>query len=80
MRRSLCRAASACARTRTDSVLITTLTSSITPKVTTYWVSATARVRCGGTKKKSNAATLRRAASTEGPRPYREATNATPSR
>ncbi len=41
----------------------------MTANVTTYWVSLTANVRYGGTKKKSKAATLSTAASAEGRRP-----------
>ena len=41
----------------------------MTAKVMTYWVSLTANVRWGGTKKKSNAPTLRTAARAEGRRP-----------
>ena len=52
----------------------------MTAKVTRYWVSETAKVRYGGTKKKSKAATLSTAASADGPRPYQVATRATPSR
>src|SRR5262245_38879576 len=55
-------------------------TASITPNVMTYWASLTAKLSCGGTKKKSNTSTLATAAATAGPRPYRVATNATPSR
>ena len=45
-------------------------TASITANVSTYSVSATANVKCGATKKKSKAATLASAATTDGPRPY----------
>jgi hypothetical protein len=55
-------------------------TISITPNVIPYWVSETAKVRYGGTKPKSKAATLSTEASAAGPRPRRVATNATPSR
>ncbi len=43
-------------------------------------MSETANVNCGGTKKKSNAATLRTEATSDGPRPKRVATTSTPSR
>ena len=46
-------------------------TSSITAKVTTYCASDTAKVKRGGTKKKSNAATFSTAAAAAGPRPKR---------
>ena len=80
MRRSRWRAASACSRMRAASVLITSATSSMTAKVTRYWVSDTAKVRYGGTKKKSNAATLRTEARIDGPAAERVATSTTPSR
>ena len=48
---------------------MTRLTMSMTPKVRTYCVSATANVKYGGTKKKSKAATLQKVANTDGPRP-----------
>ena len=69
MRRSRWIASSALSRTRAASVLTSRPTISITAKVTRYCVSATANVRCGGTKKKSKTATLAIAAKTEGPRP-----------
>src|SRR5262245_42704713 len=53
---------------------------SMTPNVSKYWASLTAKHGYGGTKKKSNTSTLAMAAATAGPRPYRVATNATPSR
>ena len=80
MRRSRWRAASAWARTRVVSVLITTATASITANVTRYCVSDTAKVRYGVTKKKSNAATLRRDAKIDGPRPSRQAARIVPRR
>ena len=80
MRCSRCRAASAWARVRTVSPLITKPTASITRKVSTWRASLTAKVMKGGTKKKSKAATLRMEASSEGPRPERMATAMIPSR
>src|SRR5262245_7888344 len=59
---------------------MTSATTNITTKVTTYWVSETAKVKNGGTKKKSNAATLNSEANSEGARPRRMATRITPSR
>ena len=49
-------------------------------KVSRYCTSETANDRRGGTKKKSNAATLTNAASTAGPRPSHTATPTTASR
>src|SRR5262245_38446041 len=80
MRCSRSRADSAWARMRAARLLITRPTSSMTANVTAYWVSDTAKVRYGGTKKKSNAATLSTEASSEGPRPVRVATTITLSR
>jgi hypothetical protein len=54
--------------------------SSITTKVSRYCVSETENENCGGTKKKSNAATLRNDSNTPGPRPSRTAAKMTPSR
>ena len=48
---------------------MTSATTSITAKVSRYCASLTLKVKRGGTKKKSNAATVRKAASTAGPRP-----------
>ena len=45
VRRSRWRAASACARMRVVSVLMTIATASMTANVTTYWVSETAKVK-----------------------------------
>ena len=56
-------------RKRAVSWLMISATTSITMKVSRYWVSDTANDSCGGTKKKSNAATDRKDASTPGPRP-----------
>ena len=50
-------------------VLMISATSSMTAKVTRYSTSETAKVRYGGTKKKSKATTLRTEAKMEGPRP-----------
>jgi hypothetical protein len=62
------------------SVPITTATTSMTAKVTRYWVSATLNVNRGGTKMKSKAATLSTADATAGPRPNAIAVTTTPSR
>jgi len=59
---------------RSVSPPITSPTPSITAKVSTYWTSDTANVKYGGTKKKSNAATLRSDANSEAPRPAWAAT------
>ncbi len=56
------------------------VTTSMTAKVTRYCVSETANEKNGGTKKKSNAATLSIADRTAGPRPKRAAMIAAPSR
>jgi hypothetical protein len=61
-------------------VLMTRAITSITAKVTRYSVSATAKEKYRGTKKKSNAATLSTEARIEGPRPSRVATSTTPRR
>ena len=55
-------------------------TASITAKVSRYCTSLTANDMRGETKKKSNAATFKNAASTAGPRPNRTATPTTASR
>jgi hypothetical protein len=55
-------------------------TASMTAKVTRYCASATASESCGGTKKKSNRATPRKAAMTAGPRPSHTAVTNTVSR
>ena len=55
-------------------------TASITTKVIRYWKSVTAKVKRGGTKKKSKQATLTQVAITDGPRPKRTATSTTTSR
>ena len=55
-------------------------TTSMTAKVIMYCVSETAKEKYGGTKKKSNVATLSTEASTVGARPLRAATPTTPSR
>ena len=52
----------------------------MTPNVIRYWVSETAKEKYGGTKKKSNVATLSTEASTVGPRLLRIATTTTPRR
>src|SRR5262245_46902364 len=54
--------------------------TSITANVKKYSASLTAKANRGGTKKKSKARTLTIDAAIAGPRPYRAATNATPSR
>ena len=59
---------------------VTRPTTSITPKVGRYCTSETANDRRGGTKKKSNAATLTNATSTAGPRPNHTATPTTASK
>ena len=64
----------------TVSPLTTRATISMTAKVTRYCESETAKVKRGGTKKKSKAATLRTNASTDGPRPVRVETATTLSR
>ena len=55
-------------------------TASITANVSRYCASLTANEKRGGTQKKSNAATLTKAASTAGPRPNLSATSTTVSR
>jgi hypothetical protein len=65
---------------RVVSVLITTATASMTANVTRYCVSDTAKVRYGVTKKKSKAATLRRDAKIDGPRPSCQAASTVPRR
>ena len=80
MRRSRCRADSAWKFTRAVSVPITTAVNSITAKVKKYCVSVTANVKCGGMKKKSNAATPSTEAKMAGPRPQHSATPITASR
>src|SRR6058998_578219 len=65
---------------RTVSPLMTSPTTSMTANVSKYCVSATAKVREGGTKKKSKAATLMTEATTEGPRPCLVAMTTTASR
>ncbi len=52
-------------------------TASITPKVKRYSGSLTRSEYCGGTKKKSNAATFRIAPKIAGPRPQRTAARIT---
>ena len=52
----------------------------MTANVSRYCTSLTANDRRGATKTKSNAATLRKAASAEGPRPNLSATSTVPSR
>jgi len=59
---------------------MTRATISITANVIRYCTSETLNEKRGGTYRKSNAATLRNAASTAGPRPKRTATATTPSR
>ncbi len=59
---------------------MTTATSSITPKVTMWLKSVTAKLKYGGMKKKSKARTLKIAASIEGPYPKRIDTSTTPSK
>jgi len=58
------------------SVLMTSAAHTMILNVTREPVSATANVRDGGTKKKAQAATLRREAHIAGPRPPRIATTA----
>src|SRR5574340_1145169 len=55
-------------------------TASMTAKVTRYWTSLTAKEICGGTKKKSNSATLAKLARMVCGRPKNAATNTTASR
>ena len=55
----------------------TRATTSITAKVTTYCASLTAKLKRGGTKKKSKNPTPRNAAMMAGPRPKRSATPTT---
>ena len=69
MRCSRCVAASACTFSPAVSWPIASATTSITAKVTRYCTSLTANEKRGGTKKKSNSATPRKAATTAGPRP-----------
>ena len=80
MRRSRSLARSAWARIRTVSPLMTRATISMTVKVMRCSVSETAKDRYGGTKKKSNTATLSTEASAVGTRPARVATTTTPRR
>jgi hypothetical protein len=47
-----------------------TPTTSITAKVSRYWMSFTMNEKRGGTKKKSNAATFISAPTIAGPRPH----------
>ena len=51
---------------RPANVLIKSPTASMTTKVNKYWVSATAKVKYGGTKKKSKAMTPKKDATIEG--------------
>ncbi len=46
-------------------------TSSMTTNMKMYWASATAKVKRGGTKKKSKARTLKKEAKVEGPKLWR---------
>ena len=66
------------ALTRAVNVLMTNPVANITANVNKYSVSATANVHCGGTKQKSNTATLSTAARIDGPRPKRSATATRP--
>src|SRR5258706_16145261 len=66
-------AASACSRTRAVRELMTRLITKSTIKVMTYCVSLTAKVRYGGTRKKTNANNPANAESNEGPRPRKTA-------
>jgi hypothetical protein len=75
--RSWRRLSTSARRTRVVRSEITSATTSMIAKVTTYCMSATAKVSRGGTKKKSNAATERIEAATPGPRPKRSATTTT---
>src|SRR5215467_8600932 len=59
---------------------MTSATTSMTRKVIRYCESLTANVKYGGTKKKSNAATLSSDASADATRPKRRETSTTPSR
>jgi hypothetical protein len=69
VRRSRSRAVSAWARIRSVRPLMSSAIASITPKVTTYPMSETAKVNRGGTKKKSNAAIERNEAKIVARRP-----------
>ena len=80
VRRSRAPATRVCCRTFAMSVAMTSAMTSMTPKVSRYCTSLTANVKRGGTKKKSNAATLSTADSTDGPRPKRNPVAVTPSR
>ena len=79
-RTSRCVATLAWKRSPAVSWPVTRPTTSITAKVSRYCTSDTANDNCGGTKKKSNAATFRNAAITDGPRPCHTATPTTDSR
>ena len=59
---------------------MTSATTSMTMNVTRYCESVTAKVKYGGTKKKSKAATLSTDASADATRPKRMETTTTPSR
>jgi hypothetical protein len=65
---------------RTVRLLTTRPVRSIAPKVSRWRVSEMAKVRYGGTKKKSKAHTLRIAPSNDGPRPWRLETAITASK
>ena len=66
--------------TRVVSVLMVRAVTNITANVNRYCVSWTTNVKNGGTKKKSNAATLKTEARMEGPGPNRVAMATTPNR
>ena len=80
VRRSRAPATRVCCRTLATRFAITRAIVSITLNVSRYCTSATANVKRGGTKKKSNAATFRIAVITAGPRPNLSAATVTPSR
>ena len=78
MRFSRSRAASACARIRWVRLLMTMATRNMIANVRMCRRSVTAKVKYGGTKKKSNDRTPRTAARREGPYPNRIATMTMP--
>ncbi len=80
VRRSRAPATRVCWRTRAISVAMTSATVSMTPNVSRYCTSDTAKVNRGGTKKKSKQTTFRTAVSTDGSRPMRKPAMTTPSK
>ena len=80
VRRSRAPATRFCWRTLAIRVAMPKPMMSMTAKVTAYSTSLNANVKRGGTKKKSNAATLSMAAATDGPRPSHNPVAATPNR